>query len=340
MQVNYSHQNVIKIMNDPDIFLCTQKDKICMINSEQQIVRQFPTTFEFAVNAKSQKYANNIPVPTQIYENSIFCNGNLYIQCFERVYILHNTTLIELFKIPDLLLGYHSSFNLHLFALGKDLFFSNSKGNVFRVNFVSQLKVDCFEPVLNLTGLYFQFLKEAFVFDYFLGEFKQLLWDGRNMTTKQVTKCGGCSKVLLSVNGVVLLEGLDQQNLLINLKCKSSKVLKNQAIKPEFGQHGYRISNNIMMQLFQNTNEDQIQQFTESISKYFRKIIGVEILISKELKKQRFPKIYFKIDQMQKETKHKIEKCQIYIQTLQQQYSRAAQQFNQYQSYLVDTNQQ
>ncbi|CAL6040787.1 Conserved_hypothetical protein [Hexamita inflata] len=282
--------NVFKPFPDLNLFISVENNKIQILNEKCEILDSIDVDFDLYFGYKNPKYNNGKMVifSSQMY-TPIMCQGELYIQYFEKLVKIKNRKLEIVTEIPNINLSYFDSFFARIYCQNDQLYASNLYGSTY------VLQYNNFEHLNNTGERYYQFCSKTFMWSYA----RQCIYVIQNLEEKYVCKIReDCTFYSFSQGGTLILHSSACKNvLIINLIDETYVELQNDKrfhvdnIKShlELGVSGLQLKNAILTELFGNnfvnllektyneyiTAQSKFEQFVE-----IKKLFQIDVLMN------------------------------------------------------------
>ncbi|CAL6099110.1 Conserved_hypothetical protein [Hexamita inflata] len=274
MQILHKEQllNVITVDSALGMYLTIENNSIWIIDSQYQVYKRILANYDLCCNYKNQKYwEGQICVfQPQLYQ-AVLNNGQIYIQCFEKIYCLSANLQLELIcEIPNINLNNPYSFMHRLFSLNNELFVHNNEkplnqGSIYKlVN--GQL-----EKVAEMCGKFVQCNEKVFVVDLIYNQAVSQLQN--DFTLVEVFKIEKACGISFAHNGIIIFNSPEGELVqiidLVNNKqyfIQDDDLLINNVINSlSLGPFGLQLNMNKQDNYFEN---DDIVKITDSCNQY------------------------------------------------------------------------
>ncbi|CAL5976602.1 Conserved_hypothetical protein [Hexamita inflata] len=128
-----------------DLYLVFDDYFISVIDSNNtihftQIQQEVMSWIQQKVNQYVKSYCFNTSLFRPEYFRSIYCNGRLYFQLIDSVFVLNRNQLIFVNQIPNLNMNFSSAIYLKLFTLNDCLFVLNGINQIYVLNKINQFE--------------------------------------------------------------------------------------------------------------------------------------------------------------------------------------------------------
>ncbi|CAL5985040.1 Conserved_hypothetical protein [Hexamita inflata] len=318
--------NVYKPFSDLYLFISIENNKIQILNEKCEILDYIDVDFDLYFGYKNPKYNSGKMVifSAQMY-TPVMCNGELYVQYFEKLVKIQNGQLEVVAEIPNINLSYFDSFFARMFCQNDQLYASNLYGSTYK------LLNNNFERYNDTGERYYQFCNKTFMWSYA----RQCIYViQNNMEEKQVCKIReNCTFYSFSQGGTLILHSSACQNVfIINLIDETYVELQNDKrfhvdnIKSHLalGVSGLQLKTAILTELFGanfvNLLEKSYNEYITAQSKFeqfveIKKIFKMDILMNANQNafQNRIQNQEQKFQQVQKQIKLQITKVDLNV---------------------------
>ncbi|CAL6042326.1 Conserved_hypothetical protein [Hexamita inflata] len=209
--------NIVKIDACSDLYLSVKQNKIKLFNQQLQLLR------EYDIGWCHYEQRNSIQQSYTYYDltkedfpqllQAVICQGKIYFQYMEYIYVLTSNTIQRVAQIPGVKLNEYDSFHGRLFSFNNTLYVSNRSGYLYQLS-DSKLKL-----VKQFSGNFFQFCNNVIVWNYFEQKVSVLQPD---LSEKFLCSTENSFDVMFSQGGALVIKSLSKNSFvvvdMINLK--------------------------------------------------------------------------------------------------------------------------
>ncbi|CAL6024424.1 Conserved_hypothetical protein [Hexamita inflata] len=230
LQVNQI-MNVFKPYNNIDLYFTIQNNKLVLINQQKDILAELQVDYNLYPGFSDSKFSNGnqIAIQNHLYHN-VMCAGKIYVQLFDKIYVLKDAALKYVATIPDLDYDIEQSFYATMISREEFLYVINHKGSLY------VLLNDNFQHVKQISGFPYQFCDNSCIRTnnnfYLLND---------NMSTENLSKIGDNIDVdkcfpsktnKYSFNtGAIVLQNYENHCIAVDMIMKQYKIVEFEPLK-------------------------------------------------------------------------------------------------------------
>ncbi|CAL6025764.1 Conserved_hypothetical protein [Hexamita inflata] len=130
--------NLVKLLPNINLYIAVNNNQVILFNQEREILKKFTVDYNISLNCKNQEYNNGQELKFQdnfmnvpFYYQAVICKGQIYIQCYEKIYKLQRQKLVFVDNIPDLNVNDVQSFHGRMFSSNDLLYVHNGKTQMY-----------------------------------------------------------------------------------------------------------------------------------------------------------------------------------------------------------------